>query len=45
MSFEVAVIGGDAVGAIEYSEEIGQQVDQHSTGRGEGDATRTSDAE
>ena len=33
VSFEVAVIGGDAVGAIEYGEEIGQQVDQHSTGK------------
>jgi hypothetical protein len=32
VGFEVTVIGGDAVGAIEYGEEIGQQVDQHSTG-------------
>src|SRR5437764_2270915 len=33
MGFEVAMIGGDAVGAIEYGEEIWQQVDQHSTGK------------
>ena len=32
VGFEVAVIGGDAIGAMEYGEEIGQQVDQHSTG-------------
>ncbi len=33
VGFEVTLIGGDAVGAIEYGEEIGQQVDQHSTGK------------
>ena len=32
MSFEVALVGGDAVGAIEYGEKVWQQVDQHSTG-------------
>ena len=29
----VALVGGDAVGAVENGEEIGQQVDQHSTGK------------
>jgi hypothetical protein len=29
---EVALVGGDAVGAIENGKEIRQQVDQHSTG-------------
>jgi hypothetical protein len=29
----VALVGGDAVGAIENGEEIWQQVDQHSTGK------------
>jgi hypothetical protein len=33
MSFEVALVGGDAISAIEYGEEIRQQVDQHSTGK------------
>jgi hypothetical protein len=33
VGFEVAMISGDAVGAIEYGEEIRQQVDQHSTGK------------
>jgi hypothetical protein len=27
----VALVGGDAVGAVENGEEVGQQVDQHST--------------
>ena len=31
---EVALVGGEAVGALENGEEIRQQVDQHSTGRG-----------
>jgi hypothetical protein len=31
VGFEVAMISGDAVGAIEYGEEIRQQVDQHSS--------------
>ena len=29
----VALVSGDAIGAIEYSEKIRQQVDQHSTGK------------
>ena len=33
VGFEVALVGGDAIGAIEYSEKIRQQVDQHSTGK------------
>jgi hypothetical protein len=33
VGFEVAMIGGDAVGATEYGEKIWQQVDQHSTGK------------
>ena len=32
VGLEVTLVGGDAVGAIENSEEIWQQVDQHSTG-------------
>ena len=31
---EVALVGGEAVGAIENGKKIGQQIDQHSTGRG-----------
>jgi hypothetical protein len=31
MGFEVALVGGDAISAIQYGEEIWQQVDQHST--------------
>ena len=34
MGVEVALVGGDAVGAIENGKEIRQQVDQHSTERG-----------
>ena len=42
VDFEVALVGGDAIGAIEYSEKIRQQVDQHSTGkRPAGDQRRT----
>ena len=42
VGFEVALVGGDAIGAIEYSEKIRQQVDQHSTGkRPAGDQRRT----
>jgi hypothetical protein len=33
VGLEVALISGDAVGAIEYSKKIWQQVDQHSTGK------------
>src|ERR1700737_5267159 len=33
VSVEVALIGGDTVGAIEYGKKIRQQVDQHSTGK------------
>jgi hypothetical protein len=45
MVVEVTLISGEAIGAIQNSKKIGQQIDQHSTGRGEGDAIRTSDAE
>jgi hypothetical protein len=31
---EVALVGGEAVGALENGEKIREQVDQHSTGRG-----------
>src|SRR5476649_323878 len=33
MSFEITLVGGDAVGATEYGKKIRQQVDQHSTGK------------
>jgi hypothetical protein len=33
MCFEVALVGGDAIGALQYGEKIRQQVDQHSTGK------------
>jgi hypothetical protein len=29
MSFEVLVVGGDSVGAVEYCEKIREQVDEH----------------
>ena len=42
VGFEITLVGGDAIGAIEYSEKIRQQVDQHSTGkRPAGDQRRT----
>ncbi len=33
VGFVVALVGGDAIRAIKYSEKIRQQVDQHSTGK------------
>jgi hypothetical protein len=34
---EVALVGGEAIGAIQDGKKIGQQIDQHSTGaRGSG---------
>ena len=42
MGSEVALISGEAIGAVENSEKIGQQVDQHSTRTREGGATRIS---
>src|SRR6185312_16823583 len=36
---EVALVCGEAIGAIQYGEEVGQQVDQHRPERGEVGAT------
>src|SRR5204862_3459135 len=33
VGFEVTLVGGDAISAIEYGEKVRQQVDQHSTGK------------
>ena len=44
VGFEVALVGGEAVGAIENGEKIGQQVDQHSTGKHCGRAARSPSA-
>ena len=45
MSGEVALVGGEAIVAVENREEIGQQIDQHSTRVRVGGASRNSDAE